>query len=77
VTSTTTEPDDADDAEAPAKPDTPRRRRRRRIRRIGYWSFGLLVGVPLIAFWIAYLVLDVRSPQEVLAGVAAAQGDPG
>ncbi|WP_410624133.1 transglycosylase domain-containing protein [Amycolatopsis sp. cmx-8-4] len=67
MTSTTTEPDGADDAEA--KPDTPRRRRRRRIRRIGYWSFGLLVGVPLIAFWIAYLVLDVRSPQEVLAGL--------
>ncbi|UOZ11816.1 penicillin-binding protein [Amycolatopsis sp. WQ 127309] len=39
------------------------------MRRIGYWSFGLLVGVPLIAFWIAYLVLDVRSPQEVLAGL--------
>ncbi len=67
MTSTTTEPDGADDAEA--KPDTPRRRRWRRIRRIGYWSFGLLVGVPLIAFWIAYLVLDVRSPQEVLAGL--------
>ncbi|WP_442875504.1 transglycosylase domain-containing protein [Amycolatopsis sp. NBC_00348] len=67
MTSTTTEPDGADDAEA--KPDTPRRRRWRRMRRIGYWSFGLLVGVPLIAFWIAYLVLDVRSPQEVLAGL--------
>ncbi|MEV6877947.1 transglycosylase domain-containing protein [Amycolatopsis sp. NPDC051128] len=30
---------------------------------------GTLVGVPLIAFWVAYLVLDVRSPQEVLAGL--------
>ncbi|WP_328614334.1 penicillin-binding protein [Amycolatopsis sp. NBC_00355] len=67
MTSTTTEPDGADDAEA--TPDTQRRRRWRRIRRIGYRSFGLLVGVPLIAFWIAYLVLDVRSPQEVLAGL--------
>ncbi|SEF35717.1 Membrane carboxypeptidase (penicillin-binding protein) [Amycolatopsis pretoriensis] len=55
--------------EEAAKPDNPRRRRWRRIRRIGYWSFGLLVGVPLIAFWVAYLVLDVRSPQEVLAGL--------
>ncbi|MFI5588958.1 transglycosylase domain-containing protein [Amycolatopsis sp. NPDC051758] len=53
--------------EAPAEPDTPRRRRWRRIRRIGYWTAGTLVGVPLIAFWVAYLVLDVRSPQEVLA----------
>ena len=51
------------------KPDTPRRRRWRRVRRIGYWTFGLLIGVPLIAFWVAYLVLDVRSPQEVLDGL--------
>jgi membrane peptidoglycan carboxypeptidase len=65
VTSTPTEPDE----DVPAKPDTPRRRRWRRIRRIGYWTTGLLVGVPLIAFWVAYLVLDVRSPQEVLAGL--------
>jgi membrane peptidoglycan carboxypeptidase len=70
VTSTPTEPDeDAPDEDVPAKPDTPRRRRWRRIRRIGYWSAGVLVGGPLIAFWIAYLVLDVRSPQEVLAGL--------
>ncbi|MDT7802790.1 MAG: hypothetical protein QOI78_6223, partial [Actinomycetota bacterium] len=62
VTSTTTEPDDAD-----AKPGIPRRWRR--IRRIGYWTAGVLIGGPLIAFWIAYLVLDVRSPQEVLAGL--------
>jgi membrane peptidoglycan carboxypeptidase len=58
-----------EDAETPAKPDTPRRRRWRRFRRIAYWTFGVLVGVPLIAFWVAYLVLDVRSPQEVLAGL--------
>jgi membrane peptidoglycan carboxypeptidase len=58
-----------EEAEAPARPDTPRRRRWRRFRRIAYWSVGTLVGVPLIAFWIAYLVLDVRSPQEVLAGL--------
>ncbi|WP_410633661.1 transglycosylase domain-containing protein [Amycolatopsis sp. cmx-4-83] len=48
---------------------TPRRRRWRRIRRTAYWTFGVLAGVPLIAFWAAYLVLDVRSPQEVLAGL--------
>ncbi|WP_410671053.1 transglycosylase domain-containing protein [Amycolatopsis sp. cmx-4-68] len=58
-----------EDAETPAKPDTHRRRRGRRFRRIAYWTFGGLVGVPLIAFWVAYLVLDVRSPQEVLAGL--------
>ncbi|SFW91467.1 Membrane carboxypeptidase (penicillin-binding protein) [Amycolatopsis australiensis] len=29
----------------------------------------MLVGGPLIAFWIAYLVLDVRSPRDVLAGL--------
>ncbi|WIV57450.1 transglycosylase domain-containing protein [Amycolatopsis nalaikhensis] len=51
------------------KPDTPRRRRWRRIRKIAGWTAGALVGVPLIAFWVAYLVLDVRSPQEVLAGL--------
>jgi membrane peptidoglycan carboxypeptidase len=41
----------------------------RRVRRITGWTLGVLVGGPLIAFWIAYLVLDVRSPQEVLAGL--------
>ncbi|RSD23764.1 transglycosylase domain-containing protein [Amycolatopsis eburnea] len=46
---------------------TPRRRRWRRVRRIAYWTAGVFVGGPLIAFWVAYLVLDVRSPQEVLA----------
>ncbi|MEV4144258.1 transglycosylase domain-containing protein [Amycolatopsis sp. NPDC049691] len=56
-------------AETPAQPDTPRRRRWRRFRRIAYWTVGTLVGGPLIAFWVAYLVLDVRSPQEVLAGL--------
>ena len=39
------------------------------MRRIAGWTFGVLVGGPLIAFWVAYLVLDVRSPQEVLAGL--------
>lgn len=58
-----------DEAETPEKPDTPRRRRWRRFRRIAYWTVGTLVGGPLIAFWVAYLVLDVRSPQEVLAGL--------
>ncbi|RSM44041.1 glycosyl transferase [Amycolatopsis balhimycina DSM 5908] len=51
------------------KPDTSRRRRRRRFRRVAGWTAGTLVGVPLIAFWVAYLVLDVRSPQDVLAGL--------
>nr|WP_206787470.1 transglycosylase domain-containing protein [Amycolatopsis sp. MtRt-6] len=55
--------------ETPAKPDTPRRRRWRRVRRVAGWTLGVLVGGPLIAFWVAYLVLDVRSPQEVLAGL--------
>ncbi|WP_020661768.1 transglycosylase domain-containing protein [Amycolatopsis benzoatilytica] len=41
----------------------------RRIRRIAYCATGLAVGVPLIAFWIAYLLLDVRSPQDVLASL--------
>ncbi|WP_410606242.1 transglycosylase domain-containing protein [Amycolatopsis sp. lyj-109] len=41
----------------------------RRVRRIAGWTLGVLVGGPLIAFWIVYLVLDVRSPQEVLAGL--------
>ncbi len=39
------------------------------MRRIVGWTLGVLIGGPLIAFWIAYLVLDVRSPQEVLAGL--------
>ncbi|MEU5257974.1 transglycosylase domain-containing protein [Amycolatopsis sp. NPDC021455] len=52
--------------EEDAKPDTPRRFR---WRRVTGWTIGSLVGVPLIAFWVAYLVLDVRSPQDVLAGL--------
>ncbi len=58
-----------EDHEIPAKTDTPRRRRWRRVRRIAGWTTGALIGVPLIAFWVAYLVLDVRSPQDVLAGL--------
>ncbi|MEV4054034.1 transglycosylase domain-containing protein [Amycolatopsis sp. NPDC049688] len=50
--------------DADAKP-----RKWRRARRIAGWTLGLLVGGPLIAFWVSYLVLDVRSPQEVLAGL--------
>ncbi|MGW3967359.1 transglycosylase domain-containing protein [Amycolatopsis sp. NPDC005003] len=49
--------------------DKPGTSRWRRVRRIAGWTLGVLVGGPLIAFWIAYLVLDVRSPQEVLAGL--------
>ncbi|MBB4685417.1 transglycosylase domain-containing protein [Amycolatopsis jiangsuensis] len=43
-----------------------RRRRWRRVRRVAYCVGGAAVGLPLIAFWIAYLLLDVRSPQAVL-----------
>ncbi|MET8994159.1 transglycosylase domain-containing protein [Amycolatopsis sp. NPDC004169] len=49
--------------------DKPARTGWRRVRRIAGWTLGVLIGGPLIAFWIAYLVLDVRSPQEVLAGL--------
>jgi membrane peptidoglycan carboxypeptidase len=62
VTLSTDEEDDA----TPAKPAG---RKWRRVRRIAGWTFGVLVGGPLIAFWVAYLVLDVRSPQDVLAGL--------
>ncbi|MBN9744273.1 glycosyl transferase [Amycolatopsis sp. A1MSW2902] len=41
----------------------------RRIRKGAYYLTGFAVGVPLIAFWIAYLLLDVRSPQDVLASL--------
>ncbi|MEU0533746.1 transglycosylase domain-containing protein [Amycolatopsis tolypomycina] len=56
-----------DDPDEPAaEPDI---RGWRRVRRIAGRTAGVLVGGPLIAFWVAYLVLDVRSPQEVLAGL--------
>ncbi|MGW4057509.1 transglycosylase domain-containing protein [Amycolatopsis sp. NPDC004747] len=55
--------------EETAEAAEPRPPRWRRARRIAGWTFGVLVGGPLIAFWVAYLVLDVRSPQEVLAGL--------
>ncbi|WP_435869910.1 transglycosylase domain-containing protein [Amycolatopsis mediterranei] len=53
----------------PAEKAEPGIPRWRRVRRIAYWTFGVLVGGPLIAFWVAYLVLEVRSPQDVLAGL--------
>lgn len=65
MTQVLTEPD----PEPTPAPRTPRQRRWRRIRRITYWTAGTLIGVPMIAFWVAYLVLDVRSPQDVLAGL--------
>ena len=65
MTQVLTEPD----PEPTPAPRTPRQRRWRRIRRITYWTAGTLIGVPMIAFWVAYLILDVRSPQDVLAGL--------
>lgn len=52
-----------------AEDDRAPRRRWRRIRRIGYGVAGALVGLPMIAFWLAYLLMDVRSPQEVLSSL--------
>ncbi len=49
--------------------EKPRKPKWRRARRIAGRTLGVLVGGPLIAFWVAYLVLDVRSPQDVLAGL--------
>lgn len=46
-----------------------RKRWWRRVRRVLYVLTGLVVGVPSVAFAIGYLVWDVRSPQEVLAGL--------
>ncbi|MEC3973689.1 transglycosylase domain-containing protein [Amycolatopsis sp. H20-H5] len=43
------------------------RKRWWRVRRIAYRFFGLAIGVPLAAFAVGYFVLDVRSPQDVLA----------
>ncbi|WP_181774821.1 transglycosylase domain-containing protein [Amycolatopsis pittospori] len=63
-------PDDetAPESETTATPEPERKKRRwRRVRRIGAWSLGLLIGIPVVAFGIAYVLLDVRSPQEVLA----------
>jgi membrane peptidoglycan carboxypeptidase len=59
-----TDPQDrTDDSRAPL------RRKWRKIRRVAYCVFGAGIGLPLIAFWIAYLLLDVRSPQDVLASL--------
>ncbi|MFD6067184.1 MULTISPECIES: transglycosylase domain-containing protein [Amycolatopsis] len=41
--------------------------KKRRWRRIAAWTLGLLIGIPVVAFGLAYVLLDVRSPQEVLA----------
>ncbi|MFI6305132.1 transglycosylase domain-containing protein [Amycolatopsis thailandensis] len=59
-----------DDATAPeSEPtDTPAPKpKKRRWRRIVARSLGLLIGIPVVAFGIAYVLLDVRSPQDVLA----------
>ncbi|MFF4593829.1 transglycosylase domain-containing protein [Amycolatopsis sp. CA-161197] len=69
---TDAETDGATSSVTNEQPDDPRARRRRRwrkIRRIAYCCFGVFVGLPLIAFWVAYLLMDVRSPQDVLASL--------
>lgn len=65
-------PDDetAPESETTATPEPDGKKRRwRRVRRIAAWSLGLLIAIPVVAFGIAYVVFDVRSPQEVLAGL--------
>ncbi|GAA3583890.1 transglycosylase domain-containing protein [Amycolatopsis ultiminotia] len=52
-----------------AVPGPIRHGRWRRIRRICWYLAGAFLGLPLIAFWVAYLLLDVRSPQDVLASL--------
>ncbi|AXB44372.1 transglycosylase domain-containing protein [Amycolatopsis albispora] len=54
-----------DDEVRPAEPAKPSAWRR--IRRIGYAVLSLVILLPLTAFVLAYLILDVRSPQDVLA----------
>ncbi|MFD0808603.1 transglycosylase domain-containing protein [Amycolatopsis umgeniensis] len=60
-------PDDetAPESETTAAPEP--KGKKRRWRRIAAWSLGLLIGLPVVAFGIAYVLLDVRSPEEVLA----------
>ncbi|HET6287634.1 MAG TPA: transglycosylase domain-containing protein [Amycolatopsis sp.] len=43
--------------------------KKRRWRRIAAWTLGLLIGIPVVSFGVAYVLLDVRSPEEVLAGL--------
>ncbi|MBP2186562.1 transglycosylase domain-containing protein [Amycolatopsis magusensis] len=58
-----------DEVETPERPTT-----WRRVRRVAYVVLSLVILVPLAAFVVAYLVLDVRSPQEVLAGLDRTAG---
>ncbi|MEU3627039.1 glycosyl transferase [Amycolatopsis coloradensis] len=60
-------PDDetAPESDTTATPEP--KGKKRRWRRIAAWALGLLIGIPVVAFGIAYVLLDVRSPQEVLA----------
>ncbi|WP_245757647.1 transglycosylase domain-containing protein [Amycolatopsis xylanica] len=51
-------------------PDEAKARRRKRwrvVRRVAYWLAGIGIAIPVSAFGVAYLMLDVRSPQDVLA----------
>ncbi|RSN18568.1 glycosyl transferase [Streptomyces sp. WAC 05977] len=62
-------PDEADAPESETTATPEPKSKRRRWRRIAAWTLGLLVGIPVVAFGLAYVLLDVRSPQEVLAGL--------
>ncbi|RSN33444.1 glycosyl transferase [Amycolatopsis sp. WAC 01416] len=55
----------APESETTATPEP--KGKKRRWRRIAAWTLGLLVGIPVVTFGIAYVLLDVRSPEEVLA----------
>ncbi|WET77863.1 transglycosylase domain-containing protein [Amycolatopsis sp. QT-25] len=57
----------APESETTATPEA--KGKQRRWRRIAAWTLGLLIGIPVVAFGVAYVLLDVRSPEEVLAGL--------
>ncbi|OLZ58861.1 transglycosylase domain-containing protein [Amycolatopsis keratiniphila] len=60
-------PDEADAPESETTATPEPKRKKRRWRKIAAWTLGLVIGIPVVAFGLAYVLLDVRSPQEVLA----------
>ncbi|MFD5245572.1 transglycosylase domain-containing protein [Amycolatopsis sp. NPDC058340] len=60
-------PDEADAPESETTATPEPKRKKRRWRRVAAWTLGLVIGIPVVAFGLAYVLLDVRSPQEVLA----------